>query len=64
MMNAKDKTKDGLPKESLLEILRKYSLDEILPFLNRLDDLPRNIDFSDPLDGFDDDGQNGQDRER
>lgn len=32
-------------KESLVEFLRKSPLDEILPFLDRPDDLPREVSF-------------------
>ena len=32
-------------KESLVEFLQKSSLDEIIPFLERPDDLPREVSF-------------------
>jgi len=32
-------------KESLVEFLRKSPLDEILPFLDRTDELPREVSF-------------------
>ncbi len=32
-------------KESLVEFLRKSPLDEIIPFLNRPEDLPREVSF-------------------
>ena len=32
-------------KDSLVEFLRKSPLDEILPFLDRPDDLPREVSF-------------------
>jgi len=32
-------------KESLVEFLQKSSLDEIIPFLDRPDDLPREVSF-------------------
>ena len=32
-------------KESLVEFLQKSSLDEILPFLERSEDLPREVSF-------------------
>ncbi len=32
-------------KESLVEFLQKSPLDEIIPFLNRTDDLPREVSF-------------------
>lgn len=32
-------------KESLVEFLQKSSLDEIIPFLERQEDLPREVSF-------------------
>jgi len=32
-------------KESLVEFLRKSPLDEIIPYLERSDDLPREVSF-------------------
>lgn len=32
-------------KESLVEFLQKSPLDEIIPFLNRPEDLPREVSF-------------------
>jgi hypothetical protein len=63
LMNEKDKANNKSREESLIEFLKNSSLDEILPFLNRPDDLPRDIDFSD-LFVSEEDGQKGQNRER
>ncbi len=32
-------------KESLVEFLQKSSLDEIIPYLERIEDLPREVSF-------------------
>jgi len=46
-MNENDKINESSQAESLLEFLKNSPLDRILPFLDRSDDLPRDIDFSD-----------------
>jgi hypothetical protein len=35
----------GGKEESLVEFLQRSGIDEILPYLDRLDDLPREISF-------------------
>jgi prevent-host-death family protein len=40
-----DWKKMGGKEESLVEFLQRSGIDEILPFLDRLDDLPREASF-------------------
>ncbi len=40
-----DWRKSNGKKESLVEFLQKSPLDEIIPFLKRSDDLPREVSF-------------------
>jgi prevent-host-death family protein len=40
-----DWKKMGGKEESLVEFLQRSGIDEILPYLDRLDDLPREISF-------------------
>jgi prevent-host-death family protein len=45
VVSISDWQKSNGDKESLVEFLQKSPLDEILPFLERSDDLPREVSF-------------------